>query len=220
VDLKPNPALGFKKPSEFDVRVLALFERALVEREDLKKWIEELSLKSDPTVRDRLCLVLYRHQLAFREPQLPAGVALTAMSLWRYWMDHPAECSKHQSLESEIRSYLWPSEELEADKVNRKLVMLDVINTDTLTYLALYPIIEEMLGKQPGRPATRRGPIAVSALQMKLDNNLTWLGIAKQVCDCLKGMHDHYCAETIRLSTVALEKLLRQCGIELPEHCS
>jgi hypothetical protein len=93
------PGLGAATPNIVD-----LYESALAERGLLRKWIRELSSKSNPTVRDRLCSALYRHQLSFREPPSAAGVTLTAITLWQYWIEHPQEYKQHQALQDEIMS--------------------------------------------------------------------------------------------------------------------
>jgi hypothetical protein len=147
---------------------------------------------------------------------LPSGISFDGSSLWQYWRDHPDEYQEHRALENELLSYLKPNDELEADNVRREGAMLDLISTDKVTYMALYPMVKESFDTKPGRPATRRGPDAVRALQMKLEQRLTWTKIANLFCDCDKPKHEHSCSEAIRLSTIALRKLLRRCGVELP----
>lgn len=97
---------------EPNAKIVELFERALAEREYLKRWIEELSSKSKSTIRDQICLELYRHQLSFREPPLPGGGSLIGATLWEYWASHLLEFRKYCQLENEIRSYLEPPETL------------------------------------------------------------------------------------------------------------
>ncbi len=198
-------------------KVLALYDRALAERADLKRWIEELTSKSTLTIRDRLCLALYRHQLLCREPPLPARTSLNSMSVYQYWTSSPQEYRRYDLLLRDIESYLWTSEERKAHEIRQKRDMLNLYCVNSSSTLLYYPIIESLFGRKRGRPATRRGPRVVSALQMSIDTNLTWLNIAKELCDCPSGRHDHSCAEVIRLSTIELRKLLGRCGIEVPD---
>src|ERR1019366_4681587 len=127
-------------------KFVELFERSLTERADLKKWIDELSSKSNPTIRDRLCLALYRHQLSFREPPSPPGVPLTGMNLWEYWSGHYAENLKYLQLENEIRSYLETPETIHNRALTNKLKMINLIQQDSITFLACYPIIDKIFG--------------------------------------------------------------------------
>src|SRR6266542_6471817 len=113
-----TPNLGTVTP-----KIVELFERALAERKDLKKRIEELSSRSNPTVRDQLWLALYRQQLSSLEPQLPAGVSLTGMHLWQYSISHPEEYRKDCQIENEIRSYLEPPEAQHSRALSNKLAM-------------------------------------------------------------------------------------------------
>lgn len=199
-------------------KIVDLFDRALAERKDLEKWIEELSSKPNHTIHDQLCLGLYRHQLSFREPPLPLGVPLTGVNLWDYWGSHYAEYQKYRQLEGEIWSYLEPTETLHRRALSNKLAMIDLIQQDSVTFLAYYPVIDKMLGKlerKPGRgrPATRR-LTAVRALQMQIDNSWTLKKVTSKVCDCGKAAHNGYCEQQLRQSIISLRKLLRKCGVE------
>jgi hypothetical protein len=198
-------------------KFVELFELSLTEREDLKKWIDELSSKSNPTIRDRLCLALFRHQLSFREPPVPPGVPLTGVNLREYWVGHYAEYRKYQQLEDEIRSYLETPEALHSRALTNKLKMMELVQQDRVTYLACYPIIDKMFGTLQkksgrGRPVTRR-LTAVRALQMQIDNSWKLKKVTSKVCDCAKATHDTYCEQQLRQSIVKLEKLLRKCGV-------
>lgn len=205
------PNLGAVTPA-----VVELFERALTERKDLRKWIEHLSSISKPTIRDRLCFALYRHQLSFREPHLPAGVSLTGVSLWQYWASHPEEYRKYESLEHQILSYLKPQNELDLESQRRARKMLDLIQGDQLTFVALYPVVEQLYKKKPGRPVTRRHA-AVRALQMTIEKNWTLNKATHQFCDCGKSKHDVSCKQQMRQSIIGLRKLLRKSGVGLPQ---
>jgi hypothetical protein len=199
-------------------KIVELFERGLAERADLKEWIKELSSKSNPTIRDRLWLALYRHLLSFREPPLPPGVPLTGYNLWDYWASHNAEYQKYRELEREIESYLEPPETLHGRAVATERAMIELIPKDSVTFLALYPVIDEMFGKLQkksgrGRPVTRR-LAAVHALQMQIDNGWKLKKVTSKVCDCTKATHDDSCEQQLRQSIMTLEKLLSKCGVE------
>jgi hypothetical protein len=83
-------------------KFVELFEQMLAGRADLKKRIDELSSKSNPTIRDRLYLALCRHVLSFYEPPFPPGVPLTGVNVWKYWRDHYAEYGEYRQLEDDI----------------------------------------------------------------------------------------------------------------------
>jgi hypothetical protein len=207
------PNLGTATP-----KFLELFDHAVAKREDLKKWIAELSSKPNLTIRDRLFLALHRHQLSFSEPPLPAGVSLTGMHLWEYWDSHWEELPKYWQFENEIRSYLEPPETLHNRALSNKLAMMDLIQQDSLTFLAYYPVIDKMFGKletKPGRgrPATRR-LTAVRALQMQIDNKLDLETVTQELCDCGKKDHSECCKQQMRQSINSLRELLRKCGLE------
>jgi len=200
-------------------KIVELFERGLAEREDLKKWIEELSSKANPTIRDRLCLALYRHQLSFREPPLPSGDPLTGATLWEYWASHPTEYRKYCRLETEIQSYLEPPETRLSRAKSIRQGMIDLIQQDSVTFLAYYPVIEKMFGKPetkagPGAPVTRRLP-AVRAVQMQIDNDWNLKRVTKELCDCGND-HSQYCEQRMRQSIISLKKLLHKCKVEPP----
>ena len=199
-------------------KFVELFDRALADRAVLKKLIAELSSKSNPTIRDRLCLALYRHQLSFLEPPLPPGVPLTGYNLWDYWASPNAEYKKYRKLEREIESCLEPPETLHARAVATKRAMIELIPKDSVTFLALYPVIDEMFGKLQkksgrGRPVTRH-LAAVRALQMQIDNGWKLKKVTSKVCDCTKATHDDFCEQQLRQSIMKLEKLLSKCGVE------
>src|ERR1039458_1600417 len=183
--------VGTHRYRSLTTKFVELFERSLTERADLKKWIDELSSKSNPTIRDRLCLALYRHQLSFREPPSPPGVPLTGMNLWEYWSGHYAENLKYLQLENEIRSYLETPETIHNRALTNKLKMINLIQQDSITFLACYPIIDKIFGTLQkksgrGRPVTRR-LAAVRALQMQIDNGWKLKKVTSKVCDCTKA---------------------------------
>ena len=197
-----------------EAKFVGLFERALDERAELKRWIETLSSKSKPTVRERLCLALYRHQLSFREPPLPRGAFLTGVSIWDHWSSHEAEHQEHCRLEAEIRSYLESPEAVRNRAERNKATTMTLIQLDQLTFMACYPVVDEMYGKLQkksgrGAPATRR-LIAVQALQMHSDGGRTWASITEEICDCPKKEHDWRCAEAMRQSVNGLKRFLRR----------
>jgi hypothetical protein len=76
-----SPPTTATEPPVLIKRTLALFKKALEDRENLRRWIGELSSRQNLTVKDRLCLALYRHQLSFREPPLSPGLVLNAVTL-------------------------------------------------------------------------------------------------------------------------------------------
>jgi hypothetical protein len=210
---KTLPDLGPMTP-----KVLELFERALAEREYLKRWIEELSSKSKSTIRDQICLALYRHQLSFREPPLPGGGSLIGATLWEYWAGHQLECRKYCRLENEIRSYLETPESLYRRALSGKVAMMNLIRQDSVMFLANYQAVDEMFGKlerKPGRgrPATRR-LTAVRALQMQIDKNCDLKKVTQERCDCGKAAHNESCEQQMRQSIGTLKRLLRKWGTE------
>jgi hypothetical protein len=217
------PSEGGNSPNlgSATTKVVELIERSLAEKADLKKWIDELWSKSNPTIRDRLCLALYRHQLSFREPPLPPEVPLNGVNLWEYWASHNAEYRKYRRLEDGIWSYLEPPETLHGREVTTKRAMIELIQKDSVTFLALYPVIDKMFGKLQkksgrGRPVTRR-LTAVRALQLCIDKNWTLSRITREVCDCGNATHEDRCQQRIRQSMSGLKKLLIRCGIKLAD---
>jgi hypothetical protein len=213
---RATPREGKKPPDVGPVtpRIIQQFERALAGKKDVREKIRIYSLKPSPTVQDLLKLAWLRNWLAFLEPRLPDGDVPTAATVWAYWVEHEEDYARYESLDVEIRSYLYSAEQLSVQSMSAKREMLDRINTDTITYLALYPVVDAMFRKKSGRPATR-GNIAVCALQLKIDNHWTWKQITETVCDCEKIVHDKYCQANLRQSIRALEKLLRKCGLRV-----
>jgi len=198
---------------------ISLFEKALAEKAQLKAWIEDLSSKSKTTVREGLCLALYRHQLSYREPLLPDGTLLTGEALWEYWHDRPAEVHQHGRIETEILSYLRSPDALYDRAVRRKAATIELVKRDPLVFMACYPVIEEMLGKLRkksgrGAPVTRRRLMAVRALQLQIDNDWTLKQITLKVCNCTKLEHDEFCEQQVRQSIIRLKRLFRKCGVE------
>jgi hypothetical protein len=190
--------------------ILALFQKALDGRTELRNRVNSMSAKPRLSVREQLELAWRRNELAFREPSLPEGTPLTTETLWKYWIDHP-KAAEHRALSDEIMSYLKSADELNLDKEDTKLQMLDLIATDPVAHLALYPVVVEIGKKKRGRPIAR-GPVTVRGLQMRVDRNLSWLRIAREVCDCGKKVHDQYCSEALRQSVIALQRLLKRLG--------
>jgi hypothetical protein len=212
-DLAANP----NNPPDLSAvtpKYLELFERALAETPQLRKSIEELSLKSNPTVRDLLCLALYRHQLSFYEPQLPVGVPLTPSTLWQYWAKRKPELQAHQAIQQEILSYLMTDKELESHRQRSMLKELEFVEQDQMAFVAMYPIIEQRYRKKRGAPATKR-PIAAKALQMQLDKKLSLARVTPKVCECGKATHDNLCENNLEKSIKSLRKLLRRFGIQV-----
>jgi hypothetical protein len=207
---KTPPDLGPVTPG-----VLELFQRGLAGKKDVQEKIKHYSSKLRPTIRDLLTLAWYRNWLTILQPPLPAGAPPTPASVWKRWFDHDKELKRLGSLGDEIRSYLAGSGEVSADRDHVWRQMHELIACDDLTYSALYPVVKKLLRKKRGRPITR-GPIAVRALQLKVDKKWPWMRIANEVCDCSKGSHDGYCRDNIRQSVAALEKLITRCGLEVP----
>jgi hypothetical protein len=203
------------EPPALTKRTLALFEKALEDRENLRRWIGELSSRPNLTVRDRLCLALYRQHLSFREPRLPPGAPLNAMTVRQYWVSAPEKYEEYESRTREIESYLKPAAELERETLQQKVKMLDLISSDATTFQLMYPVVEDVFKKPAGRHVSRPA-IAVRALQLKIDTGRSWMEIAAEVCDCGKNVHDDHCRENLRQSVRALRDLLQKCGVEVP----
>lgn len=204
-----SPDLGPITP-----KIIELFERALAGKRNVQEKIRHYSSKPSPTVRDQLTLTWLRNWLSILDPRLPDEGPPTAVRVWRYWINHPGELRKLTSADDEIMNYLLDRDEVKVAADSTKLQMLEMINKDKLALLALYPVVEELCRKKRGRPITR-GPIAVRALQLQIDNNWTWKRITSELCDCGR-IHDKHCKEKIRQSVLALEKLLGKCRPERP----
>ncbi len=194
-------------------RVTELFDRALQGKQDLQNKIRHYATKPDPSVRDLLTLCYYRNELSFVNPPLPSGDLPAGIQLWRYWIYHPEELRRHQSLREDILSYLIAPEDFKAREDRTKAKMLELLVRDSVTLLAFYPIVKE-LGNSRGRPVSRR-PMAVKALQMKLSTNRKWREITSIICDCGKDIHTD-CVQAVRQSVIGLKRLLRKCGTEVP----
>lgn len=208
---QPKPPEGSDPLQPITPKILDLFQQALDQRTEFRSRIESLSAKPRLSVREQLELAWRRNVLAFREPPLPEQAPLTPENLWKYWIEHPKEGAEHRAIADEIMNYLRTADEANRDTEDTKVEMLDLIATDPVAHLALYPIVVETGKKRRGRPIAR-GPAAVRALQMRIDENLTWPEIAQTLCDCGKETHNEYCSETIRQSVIALQKLLRRLG--------
>jgi hypothetical protein len=195
-------------------KIVQQFERALAGKNDVRDKIRSCSLNPSPTIKDFLKLAWLRNWLTFLEPPLRDGEPPTGASVWAYWVEHREEYAHYNSLDVKICGYLYSSEEIRARSMSTQLEILDLINTDTLTCQALYPVVDEMYRTKSGRPATR-GNIALQALQFKIDNHWIWRQITNAVCDCGKSLHDDYCQANLRQSIRGLEKLLRKCGLRV-----
>jgi hypothetical protein len=178
----------------------------------LKLWIDEVSSKSHLTITDRLALAHYRHELSFREPPLPRGVPLDAETLWQYWATNPEHYHAFRARKREIQTYLSTREEIDRQDQRQQLELLNLINTDASTYLALYPVVNDMFKKEPGRRVARP-QVAVRALQMKNDIGRSLPEITRELCDCGRS-HDEYCEANIQHSLRALERLLESFDTE------
>jgi hypothetical protein len=212
VDACPTPSINETSwPAALARRILDLFDRALLQRGELKLWIDELSSKGNRTIREQLLLGFYLHQMSLVEPPLSIGVSLNAETLRNYWESNPAKYRLFWLRNRKILAYLKTREATEADDERCQLQMLNLINTDQLTYLALFPVVQDMFKKEAGRQPARP-QVAVRALQMKIDTGRTWREITREVCDCGKLDHDDKngsCKANVRQSVRALEGLLR-----------
>jgi hypothetical protein len=205
------PDLGSMTP-----KALELFERALAEKKYVEEKIETYASKPHPTVRELLLLAWFRNWLKFLEPRLPDGDSPTAASVWIYWDEHLDELRELAEAREEIISYLQPTDQIEADKNQAHVQMVELIGGDQLAFLAWYPVVEELYKKKKrGAPTTRR-LTAVRALQM-LDNNWKLKKVTKELCDCRNDQHDEHCQQRIRQSIISLNKLLEKCGVKPPK---
>jgi hypothetical protein len=166
-------------------------------REELGRRIQRMSAKSAQTIADQLELAYYQNVLSFYEPLSPKTRVHSGFAMWRQCSDHQRE--------------VW--------KINQILDYLIGGGTERRTTLArsvslALPVSARSIKK--GRPVTRR-PVAVRALQMKIDTGKNWLAIAQEVCDCKKKKHDKSCREAIRQSVISLRRSLKNLGIELSE---
>jgi len=59
---------------------------------------------------------------------------------------------------------------------------------------------------------TRKRESGIKALEMQL-SGMKWIDVAKEICDCSKSEHDHWCKERIRQEALELKKLLRKYEI-------
>ncbi len=59
---------------------------------------------------------------------------------------------------------------------------------------------------------TKKRESGIKALEMQL-SDMKWMDVAKEICDCGKSKHDHWCKERIRLEAFELKKLLRKYEI-------
>jgi hypothetical protein len=202
-----KPDLGAATP-----KVLKLFARALEDRTELTRKIEVYCAKEVPRVGDQLALAWCRNQLRFLEPDLPVGTALTPTSLWRYWIEHEEERKKFRLEQNKIMGYLVGPEEGSTIGDRVKQQMLELVSGDKITYLALFPAVEELFENKRGRPVTR-GPVAVRALQLKWDKNPKWQKIADELCDCGQRKHSESCRQSIRQAAMALQRLLNRQGL-------
>jgi len=215
--LKSRRSLDGGKPLDLDTakpKILERFARDLGERDDLRTKIDRYSAIRHLTVKHQLYLALLRNTLRHLEPPLPPEIPLTPESLWRYWTDHSDELEKLQSEGVEIVNYLASPEQVNAEKDTTHLKMLEWISVDRLTYLACYPVVEDLFKKKRGRPSTR-GPIAARALQLKWDTDRDWAQIANEVCDCGQASHTQCCRDNIRQAVMALQGLLKRHGFGL-----
>jgi len=62
-----------------------------------------------------------------------------------------------------------------------------------------------------GAPPIKREQ-GIKALEMHL-SGMKWMDVTKEICDCGKSEHDHWCKERIRQETLELKKLLRKYEI-------
>jgi len=59
---------------------------------------------------------------------------------------------------------------------------------------------------------TKKRELGIEALAMQL-SNMKWMDVTKEICDCGKSKHDHWCKERIRLEAYELKKLFRKYDI-------
>jgi len=188
-----------------------LFEQSAQQKLKILAGIEHYAHKPTPSVRDRLLLAFFQNELSFVEPtDLVPG-----MSLWEYWVEneeHQERLRKYMARGHAIVSYLFSPGELTASQRRAQRIQEELVAQSDLNFMALYPLLKTSSNARRGRPVDRR-PSAVRALQLKIDHSWTWKRIATQLCDCGKPLHDSSCAERIRQSSLALQKLLRECGV-------
>jgi hypothetical protein len=213
-----------EKPPDFGpgaAQILGMWERLLSRKEGVRKAIARYAAKQCPRIQELLILASFRKLLEMLEPPLPAGIPMNATNIQKFWIDHPNELNNITDVHADIVSYLRTAEEIEMIQNQSKIRMLETIKNDQLTILALYPVMEDLYAKKPGRPITRR-LVAVRGLQMQIDNKQidnkwTLKRTAREVCDCGKATHDGYCERQLHQTIIKLRKLLGECGIECPK---
>lgn len=188
-------------------KILEYFDRALAGRAALREQIRRYEAKAGLTIDDMLMLAWLRNELALVDPPLSDEPYPAAAKLWIYGMNHTEEILSIQSLRDELDSYLGRK------STDVSAAMENVLRADDLAFMALWPIVSHH--RRKGHPPTRRR-VAARALQMKLDENSTWVQIADALCDCGQQRHTSYCAQNIRQSVIKLKHLLRDLGFEVP----
>ena len=140
---------------------------------------------------------------------------MNAETVRQYWTGAAYRYEEYESFRSEIETYLKPAGEIESERLQQKVKMLDLMSSEATTFQLMYPVVEDVFKKPAGRHVSRPA-IAVRALQLKIDTGRSWMEISAEVCDCGKGIHDDNCRENLRQSIRTLRDLLQKCGVEVP----
>lgn len=191
-----SEAEGVGDPVSKD-RPFILCTRVREVREELGKRIQRTSVKSAPTIADRLQLAYYQHVLKFYEALPPDKPVRAGYPMWKYASDHKAEVREiHQ-----ILSFLIDTK----------------TKGGTPPAWSIYHALPRWARPtNRGRPGARRRS-AVRALQFQIDTGQSWTSVTQEICDCPQNKHDQSCKEAIRQSVNGLKRLLRRLGIEIPK---
>jgi hypothetical protein len=192
---------------------IKLFERAPLLADNFRQLIASYSAKTPTRVVDVLTLAYLRNWLEILNPPLPPGEATIGIRIWNYWEANTEEFQRLCEFGTTIADYLGPlgfREEV-ITLAKQRIVEKILPRKQILDYL---PVLETVFATSGPRVTVRH--IATRALQMHRDG-MTWRKITENLCPCGERKHDAKCSGRIRVSVIALKKVLRDCGIELTE---
>lgn len=204
--------LGPELSSVLKDDAVRLFDRLRSARTDLGRLVQSPSLTTRGSVERALITAYVRHLLDLVDLPLKQGVGDTAADIWNYWLNREAAFRQMCTTGSEIASYLsLPGSKTEIAEKAKKEIASQLPGE---VVLASVPILNGFFAVR-GAPIKMR-PIAVRALQMKIDKRWSLPRITREVCPCGKPLHGEKCNQVVRQSMLSLKKLLVRCGVDLP----
>lgn len=174
--------------------------------------VESLKPGSSRSIVEALRLAYLRKLLDFIEIPTKEGIAPSGADIWNYWVNRRTEFQQLCATGTEIASYVLPSES-KMDIANRaKKKVASLLPVEQV--FDSVPVLDRFFA-MPGAPVKMR-PVAVKALQLKIDKGWSLARITREVCPCRKATHRPNCQQDVRQSIIGLKKLLKRCGIEVP----